>query len=230
MELIKNISTRCFLSEDDIERRLESNLDIVPFGDLAETYNVSLDKLFKIVPEGKLYLKSDFNYDELDNIDTMPGFSLSKYDMIVAEVSESGEEYPRITLQSSDGSEVKELHYNQQRKAWSSLLVFLIYERSNRGENGEAVIRHHGLRWLARLGTDFEPYNDVCRWFGYDLEADKLPGWWSDRFNLDPTISNVKKIFTENGIYDEMILRDEKIIKGSLFHLQDRLNANIVKR
>jgi hypothetical protein len=158
-----------------------------------------------------------------------------KYDTIVAEVADDGSEFPKIKLVSKDEKKEYELKMASERKAWFSVLVYLIYERTNRDENKNPKNVKWGLRWHKLIGSDqfgpdkFKPIDDICRWFGYlDTEDNiKLPSWWEEDYNLGPTISNLRKTFIKNHIFQEIIISEKRPSGPPIFHLHEDLKARI---
>ncbi len=150
---------------------------------------------------------------------------------IIAEVYENSDEFPTIIYVPSDGSQAKGLEYSQDVRAEISLFVFLIYEKTKTKKDGTPNTVNWGINWLANMEREeFQPFLDVCRWFGYTEEdlKNSRPAWWYNLNTLRSYLSRLKIIFKDNEIYDKLITRHSRKGKSSIYRLHKDLEAAII--
>lgn len=148
----------------------------------------------------------------------------------IVEVDEKSDGYPQIKYAPTDGREITELIHSQNVKAEISLLVFLIYEKFKTNKDGSPNTVRWGTNWLANIDEYFEPFINLCRWFGYGEKDIKKrhPGWRFSNAALVPSISRLKIILDENNISRSIITIQKRKQNDSIYHLHKDLEAEVI--
>jgi hypothetical protein len=150
---------------------------------------------------------------------------------IVAEVPDDESCWPKIKLFLDGEKNSHELTFDESQRVQLALLVFLVYERSNRDEKGSPRIPDWGLDWLTKAGSEnFPPYEQTCKWCGYDIlgPTEELPGWWNPD-NLKSSISKLRgTLSNKNKIQGETIITCPRRIRSAFYRLRDDLKAEII--
>ena len=213
--------------EANIYCAAQYNASLIPEGDLeGKVDNV-------ILAAYRFYLFECTHGYLLRNTDTTRKQFLSKIYEIIMEYSPNGRRLPLFKYYAEGCDEPHILEYGQDLSL-ATLFGFIIYERSNRDDNGQPIIPAFGLHWLANLmtdDTDFAPFGEICQWFGYNADDSdvELPGWRNSPTNLGSTVSRLKHLLEENHIDPEIIPIPRRGGRLGKYHLRDDIKAKVVR-
>jgi len=189
----------------------------------------------KWFPRRSLTIKTgqpDFNMQLKSTLDG------SKTDMpnikkIIAVIDKKNSKFLDLSVIPINQSKPIPLKISPKRRAGLSLLVFLIYEKSKILKKIETKYVIWDQDWFGNPGEEkFPPFEDVCKWFGYDKNdwGKNRPGWWFRKQYVTSTITKLAPLLEENNIVPNIITIKQRMGDFNIYQLHKDLEAEIIMK